>query len=128
LKKWNSIVIFGDNFFIMERQIVFYGNYFIDFYKGLDIKVKQKLQYVFELIKQIDRISEKFLAPVTGCDGLYEIRIEYQSNIYRIFCCFDQGRLVILFNGFQKKSQKTPRNEIEKAMRLKEEYFKQRKL
>jgi phage-related protein len=111
----------------MARQIIFYGNYFIDFYKGLDVKVKQKVQYVIELIKQVDRVSEKFLAPIVGFDGLYEMRIEYQSNIYRIFCCFDQGSLVILFNGFQKKSQKTPKNEIEKAMRLKEEYFKQRK-
>jgi phage-related protein len=69
-------------------------------------------------------VPEKFLAPITGSDGLFEIRIEYQSNIYRVFCCFDQGRLVVLFNGFQKKTPKTPKNEINKAMRLKEEYFK----
>ena len=61
---------------------------------------------------------------MTGYDGLYEIRIEYQSNIYRIFCCFDHEQLVVLFNGFQKKTQKTPKNEIERAMRLKDEYFK----
>jgi phage-related protein len=60
---------------------------------------------------------------MTGYDGLFEIRVEYQSNIYRIFCCFDKGRLVVLFNGFQKKTQKTPKNEIEKAMNLKKEYF-----
>lgn len=60
---------------------------------------------------------------MTGYDGLFEIRVEYQSNIYRIFCCFDRGQLVILFNGFQKKTQKTPKKEIEKAMRLKQEYF-----
>lgn len=108
----------------MSRQIIFHGDYFIDFYKGLDIKVKEKIKYVFELIKQVDRVPEKFLAPMTGYEGLYEIRIEYMSNIYRVFCCFDQGRLVVLFNGFQKKTQKTPKNKIEKAMRLKEEYFK----
>jgi len=79
-----------------------------------------------ELIKQIERVPEKFLAPM-GYEGLYEIRVEFQSNIYRIFCCFDQGRLVVLFNGFQKKTQKTPKNEIEKAMRLKQEYFNLKK-
>ena len=65
----------------MARQIIFHGEYFLDFYKFLDDKVKAKIQYVFELIKQVDRVSEKFLAPITGYDGLFEIRIEYQSNI-----------------------------------------------
>ena len=76
------------------------------------------------MIKQVEKVPLKFLSPMTGYDGLFEIRIEYQSNIYRIFCCFDEGRLVVLFNGFQKKTQKTPKKEIEKAMRLKNEYFK----
>ena len=61
-----------------------------------------------------------------GYDGLFEIRVAYQSNIYRIFCCFDEGKLVVLFNGFQKKGQKTPKREIKKAMILKKEYFKQK--
>ena len=108
----------------MARQIIFHGDYFIDFYKELDFKVKEKIKYALELIKQVDRVPEKFLAPMTGYDGLFEVRIEYQSNIYRIFfCCFDEGKLIILFNGFQKKSQKTLKNEIEKAMRLMKEYF-----
>ena len=71
----------------------------------------------------MDRVPQKFLSTINGYDGLYEIRIEYQSNIYRVFCCFDQGRLVVLFNGFQKKTQKTPKEEIDRAMRLKDEYF-----
>jgi phage-related protein len=108
----------------MTRQIIFHGEYFLDFYKGLDPKVKFKIQYVLELIKQVDRVPVKFLAPMSGYEGLYEVRVEYQSNIYRIFCCFDEGRLVVLFNGFQKKTQKTPKEEIDKAMRLKNEYFK----
>jgi len=90
----------------MSRQIIFHGEYFLDFYKNLDVKVKLKIQYVFELIKQVDRVPEKFLSPMTGYEGLFEIRIEYQSNIYRVFCCFDEGRLVVLFNGFQKKNRK----------------------
>lgn len=112
----------------MSRQIIFYEDYFIDFYKELDLKVKQKIQYVLELIKQVERVPEKFLSPMKGYDGLYEIRIDYQSNIYRVFCCFDEGKLVVLFNGFQKKTQKTPVIEIEKAMRIKKEYFESKKI
>ena len=107
----------------MNRQIVFHKENFLEFYKNLDSKVKDKIQYVFELIRQIDRIPDKFLSPMSGYVGLFEIRVEFQSNIYRIFCCFDEGKLVVLFNGFQKKSQKTPKNEIERAIRLKQEYF-----
>jgi phage-related protein len=108
----------------MARTILFHGDYFMDFYKTLDDKVKEKVKYILELIKQVDRVPEKFLAPMSGYDGLYEVRIEYQSNIYRIFCCFDQGQLVVLFNGFQKKTQKTPKEMIDRAMRLKNEYFR----
>ncbi len=107
----------------MARTIIFYQNHFIDFYKELNPKIKEKVKYVLELIKQVERVPEKFLAPMTGYEGLFEIRIEYQSNIFRVFCCFDQGQLIVLFNGFQKKSQKTPKAEIERAMKLKTEYF-----
>jgi phage-related protein len=70
-----------------------------------------------------DRIPKKFFQHLEGTSGLYEIRVEYQGNIYRIFCCFDEGSIVVLFNGFQKKSQKTPSNELEKALKIKSEYF-----
>jgi phage-related protein len=109
------------------REIIFYENYFIEFYLEQDEKVKEKIKYVLELIKQVEKVPEKFLKHITGTNGLYEIRIEYQSNIYRIFCCFDKGRLVVLFNGFQKKTQKTPNNEISKAQNLMKEYFNQNK-
>ncbi|MBT3302643.1 MAG: type II toxin-antitoxin system RelE/ParE family toxin [Bacteroidetes bacterium] len=108
----------------MNRKIIFHGESFIEFYKKLDFNVKTKFQYVFELIKQVEMVPRKFLAPMKGYEGLFEIRVEFQSNIYRVFCCFDEGNLVVLFNGFLKKSQKTPMKEIEKAMRLKNEYFK----
>ena len=111
----------------MTRTIKFHGDYFLDFYSKLDLKVKAKFQYVFELIKQVERVPIKFLAPMTGYDGLFEVKVEFESNIYRVFCCFDKGRLVILFNGFQKKTQKTPKKEIEKAMKLKKEYFESKK-
>jgi phage-related protein len=107
----------------MARQIIFHGEYFIDFYKGLDQKVKLKVQHVLELIKQVERVPAKCFTQVTSYEGLYEIRIEFESNIYRIFCCFDEGNLIVLFNGFQKKSEKTPKEQITKAMKLKKEYF-----
>jgi phage-related protein len=75
------------------------------------------------VIRTVDRIPEKFFKHIEGTDGLYEIRIKAGSDIYRVFCCFDAGRIVILFNGFHKKSQKTPKKEIERATRLKQEYF-----
>jgi phage-related protein len=112
----------------MNREIKFHENHFMEFYLKQDEKVKEKIKYVLELIKQVEKVPEKFLKHLTGTDGLYEIRIEYQSNIYRIFCCFDKGNLVILFNGFQKKTQKTPNNELEKAEKLKNEYFENKKL
>ncbi len=111
----------------MDRQIIFYGDYFIDFYQTQYPKVKTKIQYVLELIKRVSRVREKFLKHLEDTDGLYEIRIDYQSNIYRIFCCFDKGRLIVLFNGFQKKTQKTPKQEIDKAVKLMQTYFESKK-
>ena len=107
----------------MNRRIIFYENHFIEFYQKQNQKVKEKIQYVFELIKQVDRVPEKFLKHLKGTDGLYEVRIEYQSNIYRVFCCFDEEKLVVLFNGFQKKTQKTPQNKIDRAEQLMKDYF-----
>ena len=107
----------------MYRDIIFFETHFIEFYQKQNKKVQGKIQYVFELIRQVDRVPEKFLKHLSGTDGLYEIRIEFQSNIYRIFCCFDQGHLVVLFNGFQKKTQKAPRQEIDKAVSLMKQYF-----
>lgn len=111
----------------MIRKIIFYESYFIDFYLNQGKGVKEKVQYVFELIKQVDRIPEKFLKHLTGTNGLYEIRVEYQSNNYRIFCCFDEGHLIVLFNGAQKKTQKTAKKDINKAERLMKEYFNNKK-
>jgi len=78
------------------------------------------------LITVAERIPKKFFTYLVGTDGLFEIRVEYESNIYRIFCCFDEGNLVILFNGFQKKFQKTPKKEIDRALRIMKDYFEQK--
>ncbi len=105
------------------RQIMPFKEYFIDFKKTLSRDVLMKIYQIFMYIMTEEMVPVKFLKNVEGADGLYEIRVEKDSNIYRIFCCFDEGNLIILFNGFQKKSQKTPLGEIKRAMRVKEEYF-----
>ncbi|MCP9769598.1 type II toxin-antitoxin system RelE/ParE family toxin [Lacihabitans sp. LS3-19] len=112
----------------MNRKLTTYGNYFIEFYSGLDKKVQTKIDYVFELVKSLDLIPKRFFKYLEGTDGIFEIRIEFESNIYRIFCFFDEGYLVILMNGFQKKSQKTPKQEIELAEKLKRQYFIDKKI
>jgi len=111
----------------MTREIRFYEKYFIEFYMSLDSTIQEKIEYVFKVIRTVDRTPTKFLKHIEGTDGLYEIRIKVGSDIYRVFCCFDAGRIVILFNGFQKKSQKTPKKEISKALKLKQDYFNDKK-
>lgn len=106
-----------------ERQIIFYEHYFINFYLEQPLDIQEKIEYVFKVIRTVQNVPKKFFDHMTGTDGLYEIRNEFESNIYRIFSCFDKGNLVVLFNGFQKKSQKTPKKEIELALKLKNEYF-----
>jgi phage-related protein len=108
----------------VERKIIFFGTHFVDFYLDQSSGVQEKIEYVFRVIRQVEKVSRKFLCQIEGTEGLYEIRVEYKSNIYRIFCCFDQGNLVVLFNAFQKKSQKIPKGEIDIALRIKNEYFK----
>jgi phage-related protein len=106
-----------------KRDIVFYKDHFDDFFKPLAEKVKHKIDEVLFMITILERIPTKFFKSIEGIKGLFEVRIEYKGNIYRIFCCFDKGNLVVLFNGFQKKSQKTPKKELDKAKRIMNEYF-----
>lgn len=105
------------------REIIYFKNYFEDFFDTLDEKTKDKVDEILYFITIIERIPTKYLKKIVGTKDLFEIRVEYRSNIYRIFCCFDDGDLVILFNGFQKKTQKTPKKEIEKALKIMTEYF-----
>lgn len=107
----------------IERKIIFHGDYFTRFYIEQSAKVQQKIEYVLRIVRQVERVPKTFLQHMEDTDGLYEIRVEYGSNIFRIFCCFDQNNLVVLFNGFQKKTQKTPKDELDLAKRLMKEYF-----
>lgn len=85
------------------RQIIYFKDYFFDFFEQQTEKVKEKIDHVLFVVTVANRIPQKFFQHLEGTDGLYEIRVEFQGNIYRIFCCFDEGQVVILFNGFQKK-------------------------
>ncbi len=105
----------------MYRKIITYGGYFERFLSTLTDKEIKKLSYIISLLESEDRIPVKFIRFLR--DELYELRMEYNGNIYRVFFIFDEGRIVVLFNGFQKKTQKTPSSEIEKALRIKEAYY-----
>ncbi len=105
------------------RNIFYYKNYYLDFFSSQNPEVQRKFNWTLKLIATIDRIPVKFLKHLKGTTGIYEIRVEVGSDIFRIFSFFDKGQLVILVNGFQKKSNKTPKNEIEKAEKLRKQYF-----
>jgi phage-related protein len=105
-----------------KRAIIFYKDYFEKFFIQQREKVKAKIIWTLELIEELERIPETYLKHIENTDGLFEIRIQQGSDIFRIFCFFDEGQLIILANGFQKKTQKTPKSEIEKAIKIKREY------
>ncbi|MFV0565320.1 MAG: type II toxin-antitoxin system RelE/ParE family toxin [Flavobacteriaceae bacterium] len=105
------------------REVISYENYFEDFLKKQPIKVQDKIFKIIEAIETLERVPKNYLKQITGAKGLYEARIQLASNTWRVFCFFDNDKLVILLNGFQKKTQKTPKNEIEKAVKLMTEYY-----
>ena len=109
------------------RNIIFYEDHFTDFYFKQPEKVQRKIDYVLDLVRNVDRVPEKFLKHLTNTDGIYEIRVSVGNNIYRILCFWDDGDVVVLVNSFQKKTQKTPKGQINKAERLKAEYFAEKK-
>ena len=109
------------------RTIITFKNYFEDFLVKQRTKVKEKIIWTFLLIEEIQHVPETYLKYLDGTDGLYEIRIQQGNDIFRMFCFFDEGKLVVLANGFQKKTQKTPKQEITKALKIKEEYYENKK-
>ena len=107
---------------LKHRNIVFYKDYFQKFFSKQNRKVKAKIVWTLDLVEELERVPETYLKHIENSDGLYEIRVQLGSDIFRIFCFFDKGQLVVLANGFQKKTQKTPMKEIQKALKIKEEY------
>ena len=107
----------------MVREIFYFENYYLDFFEKLKPEVKTKFNWTLHLIAVIEKVPEKYFKHITNSTGIYEVRVEVGSDMYRVFSFFDKGNLVILINGFKKKTQKTPKKEIELAERLKKEYF-----
>ena len=104
------------------REVISFRKYFEEFLSQQDERVQNKIFKIIEAIETLERVPSNYLKHITGTDGLYEARIQLGSNIWRVFCFFDGEKLVVLMNGFQKKTQKTPKREIEKALKIKKEY------
>jgi len=107
------------------RTIIFYKKYFEDFFVEQRAKVRDKIIWTLELLEDLPHIPETYFKHIENTDGLYEIRVQVGGDIFRIFCFFDKGKIVVIANGFQKKSQKTPKQEIDKALKIKREYEKE---
>jgi phage-related protein len=108
------------------REVIAYENHFEDFLREQTQKVQDKIFKIIEAIETLERVPANYLKSMEGTNGLYEARIQLASNIWRVFCFFDNGKLVILLNGFQKKTQKTPKNELEKALKLMAKYYSEK--
>lgn len=110
-----------------KRTIEIYENHFWDFYNKQNKKVQDKIDWTVTLVQTTKIVPEKFLKHLTNTDGLWEIRVSANNGIFRVFCFFDKGNLVVLLSGFQKKTRKTPKSEIKRAERLKKEYYENKK-
>jgi phage-related protein len=108
------------------REVFIYGQYFLDFYHQQSVNVKDRINRMFNTIESTRVIPGQYFKHITGTD-LYEMRISSGNNVFRVFCFFDEGKLIVVLNGFQKKTQKTPLNEIAKAIRLKKQYYENKK-
>ena len=109
-----------------DRQVIAFKQYFLNFYQHQATIVQAKIEWTLKLIQTTQKVPEKYFKHIAGTEGLYEIRVGVGNNIFRIFSFFDKGNLVVLGNGFQKKAQKTPKQEIQKALKIMEEYFNEK--
>lgn len=109
------------------REVITYKEYFDDFFNAQPQKVRDKIIKILDIIEQVERIPATYLKYIDGTNGLFEVRIQFGSNIFRIFCFFDGNKFVILLTGFQKKTQKTPPTEINRAVRLMNEYYEEKR-
>ena len=106
-----------------KRNINIYKEHFWKFYKKQNPLVQKKIDWTISLIQVLKIVPEKYLKHLTNTNGIWEIRVKAGNGIFRIFCFFDNDNLVFLLSGFQKKTQKNPKTEIERAEKLKKEYY-----
>ena len=123
LRGCNLLITFGG---VKVREVVVYKHYFEDFFKEQNRKVQDKIIKVLDILEQVERVPLTYLRYIEGTNGLFEVRVQSGNNIFRIFCCFDGNKLVVLFSGFQKKTQKTPPGEIARAERIMTEYYNEK--
>lgn len=114
------------NFGAVVREIIFFGDNAIDFYKSQDSKVQLKIEYVLDMVRFERQVPIKFFKKLESTNGIYEVRVLTSQKSIRILCFLDEGTLVVLTNAFVKKTQKTPKNEIKLAENLKTEYLKKK--
>lgn len=110
-----------------KRELFYFRDYFNLFFDSLPRKIQERVTWTLKIIEELDRIPAIYLKHIVGTDGLYEIRIQSGNNVFRLFCFFDEGNLVVIGHGFQKKTQKTPVSEIRKAIDIKKEYYEEKK-
>lgn len=109
------------------RRVIAYKRYFLDFYENQTDDIQRKIEWTLGLLRDLPMIPEKYFKHIEGTKGLYEARVQVGSNIYRIFAFFDKGQIIVLGNAFQKKTQKTPKEEIKLALKIMAEYFSENK-
>jgi len=105
------------------RPVFYYKNFYLDFFQCLNSDVKKKLIWTIKFIATSQSVPVEFLKRIENANGLYEIRLEVGADFYRVLCFFDNEKLIILINGFRKKSKRTSIREIELGQRIKKEYF-----
>jgi phage-related protein len=110
----------------MNRELRFYKHYFHEFYNEQDQKTRDKILFVLNLVLELEIVPKIYLKRISGSQGIYEIRIKQGSKSFRIFCFFDEGKLVVLMNCYKKKSNKLPLQVIRLAERLKKEYYEKK--
>lgn len=115
------VFLYNFSYLCSMRKIITYKSYFSDFIKRLSKDEVNKIRRALDLFKVEDKMPRHFIKFIR--DGIYEFRVTYGSNEFRIFFIYDGDTVVVLFNAFKKKTQKTPNDEIEKALKLKEEYY-----
>jgi phage-related protein len=107
------------------RKIIAYKNYYQEFMAKLSQQERDKIRRALLLFETEDRIPRHYISYVR--DGVYEFRVTYGNKEFRLFFIYDGDTIVVLFNCYTKKTQKAPKREIDKAIKLKEEYRNERK-
>ena len=115
------VFLYNISYLCGMKKIIAYKSYFYEFLQGLSKAEREKFMRALDLLMTEYKIPRHYIKFIR--DGLYEFRSNYGNNEFRVFFIYDEGKVIVLFNAFRKKSQKTPNSEIKKALRLKEEYY-----